>query len=74
MSPDLISRGFVRDEEGEEILEKARNVLLNTLNAINREIRTDPAELKEEVRKVLRRYFRKNLERRPVVLPYIVET
>jgi len=72
--PDLISRGFVRDEEGEEILEKARNVLLNTLNAINREIRTDPAELKEEVRKVLRRYFRKNLERRPVVLPYIVET
>jgi len=72
--PDLVSRGFVRAEEGEEILEKARIVLLEALKLMNRETRTDPAELQEEVRKVLRRYFRKNLERRPVVLPYIVET
>ena len=72
--PDLISRGFVRDEEGEEILEQARKVVLDTLAGMNRETRTDPAELKEEVRKALRRYFRKRLERRPVVLPYIIET
>ena len=72
--PDLISRGFGRDEEGEEILEQARKVVLETLSGINREARTDPAELQEEVRKALRRYFRKRLERRPVVLPYIIET
>jgi ribonuclease J len=72
--PDLISRGFMRDEEGEEILEQARKVVLTTLSEINRETRTDPAELQEEVRKALRRYFRKRLERHPVVLPYIIET
>jgi ribonuclease J len=72
--PDLISRGFMRDEEGEEILEQARKVVLETLGGINRETRTDPAELQEEVRKSLRRYFRKRLDRRPVVLPYIIET
>ena len=72
--PDLISRGFMRDEEGEEILEQARKVVLETLSEINRETRTDSAELQEEVRKALRRYFRKRLERRPVVLPYIIET
>ena len=72
--PDLISRGFVRDEEGEEILEQARKVVLDTLAGMNRETRTDPTELKEEVRKALRRYFRKRLERRPVVLPYIIAT
>ena len=72
--PDLISRGFVRDEEGEEILEQARRVVLETLGEINRETRTDPAEVQEEVRKALRRYFRKRLERHPVVLPYIIET
>jgi len=72
--PDLISRGFMRDEEGEEILEEARKVVLETLNGMNRETRTDPAELQEEVRKSLRRYFRKRLERHPVVLPYIIET
>jgi ribonuclease J len=72
--PDLISRGFMRDEEGDEILEQARRVVLETLSEINRETRTDPAELQEEVRKALRRYFRKRLERHPVVLSYIIET
>ena len=33
--------------------------------SMNRETRTDPAELKEEVRKALRRFFRKKLERHP---------
>ena len=72
--PDLISRGFMDVEESEEVLEHAKKVVLETLNGMNRETRTDPAELKEEVRKALRRFFRKKLERRPVVLPYIIET
>ena len=72
--PDLISRGFMRAEESEEVLENAKKVVLETLGSINRETRTDPAELKEEVRKALRRFFRKKLERHPFVLPYIIET
>jgi ribonuclease J len=72
--PDLVSRGFMRDEEGEEILEQARKVVLDILSGMNRETRTDPAELQEEVRKALRRYFRKRLDRYPVVLPYIIQT
>jgi ribonuclease J len=72
--PDIISRGFMRAEESEEVLEQARKVVVATLNSTNWETRTDPAELKEEVRKALRRYFRKSLERHPVVLPYIIAT
>jgi len=71
--PDLISRGFMRAEESEEILEQAKRLVLESLGGISREIRTDPSELKEEVRKVLRRYFNKALGRRPVVLPLIME-
>ena len=72
--PELISRGFMLAEESEEVLESARHEVIATLNSMNRETRTDPAELKEEVRKTLRRFFRKKLERHPVVLPYIIET
>jgi ribonuclease J len=72
--PDLISRGFMSVEESEEVLEHAKKVVLETLSRMNRETRADPAELKEEVRRVLRRFFRKKLERHPVVLPYIIET
>jgi ribonuclease J len=72
--PDLITRGFMAAEESEEVMEQARKVVIDTLGGINRETRTDPVEVQEEVRKSLRRYFRKKLERRPVVLPYIIET
>jgi ribonuclease J len=72
--PDVISRGFMGDQFSEEVLEQARKVVLETLSAMNRETRADPGELKEEVRRSLRRYFRKRLERHPVVLPYIIET
>jgi mRNA degradation ribonuclease J1/J2 len=41
---------------------------------MNREARADPSELQEEVRKGLRRYFKKFLRRHPVVLPFIMET
>ena len=72
--PDLISRGFMRAEDSEEVMERAKKIVLETLRSMNRETRTDPGELQEEVRKALRRYFNKTLERRPVVLPFIMET
>jgi ribonuclease J len=72
--PDLITRGFVRADGGEEILERARQIVLQTIKEMNRETRTDPGEVQEEVRKALRRYFYKALERRPVVLAFIMET
>lgn len=71
--PDLVSRGFVSAEGGEEIMEQAKRVVLETLKSMPRETRADPAELKEEIRRALRRYFDKTLERRPVVLPFIME-
>ena len=70
--PDLITRGVVGDEASPEVLEGARAAVLAALAAINSESRTDTAEVKEEVRKALRRYFKK-LDRRPVVLPVVHE-
>ena len=69
-----MSRGFMDAEESGEVLEAAKKVVLNTLASMSRETRADPLELKEEVRKSLRRFFRKKFERHPVVLPYIIET
>ena len=70
--PDLVSRGVVAEEASPEVLEPARAAVLEALAAINPESRTDPAEVKEEVRRALRRYF-KRFERRPVILPFVVE-
>ena len=70
--PDLVSRGVVAEEASPEVLERARGAVIDALGAINPESRTDPAEVKEEVRRALRRYF-KRFDRRPVILPFVME-
>ena len=70
--PDLITRGVVAEEASAEVMERARAEVLQALAAVSPELRTDPAEVKEEVRKALRRYF-KRLDRRPVILPFVLE-
>jgi len=70
--PDLVSRGVVGEEASPEVLDAARGAVLEALAAVNPESRTDPVEVKEEVYRALRRYF-KRLDRRPVILPFVME-
>ena len=70
--PDLVSRGVVGEEASAEVLEAARGAVLEALAGINPEARTDPVEVKGEVHRALRRYF-KRLDRRPVILPFVME-
>ena len=71
--PDLISRGFVFEDDSQPYFERAKEAVLEALAALAPESRTVPAEVKEEMRKTLRRYFKKTLERRPVILPVVME-
>jgi ribonuclease J len=71
--PDFIARGVFAEGEQPRYFEEARQVVLDALGAIAPESRTDSLEVKEEVRKALRRYLSKALDRRPVVLPFVME-
>jgi ribonuclease J len=71
--PDLISRGFVVGDDSQGYFEHAKAAVLEALAALAPESRTVTAEVKEEMRKTLRRYFKRTLERRPVVLPVVME-
>jgi ribonuclease J len=71
--PDIISRGFVFEDESQEYLDEAKKVVLDTLAAVNPSVMADWNEVKLEVRRILRRFFNKTIERRPVILPMIIE-
>ena len=71
--PDLVSRGFVQEEGGQAYLDRAKEVVVEALHGITAESRTDSLEVKEEVRKALKRFFAKTLERRPVIVPFVME-
>ena len=70
--PDLLSRGFLANTNGEGFSD-AKDIVRTSLNELPVESRTDIGMVKEQVRLSLRRYFRRTLGRRPVVLPFVME-
>jgi ribonuclease J len=71
--PDFVARGVFAEGDSPRYFDAARQVVTETLARIAPESRTDSLEVKEEVRKALRRYLSKTLDRRPVVLPVVME-
>lgn len=70
--PDLLSRGFFPAGNGEGFT-AAKEAVRAALDELPPEERTDTGMVKEHVRQSLRRYFRRTLGRRPVVLPFVME-
>jgi ribonuclease J len=72
--PDIVTRGFVHDETSEEILEEARRRTLSSLEEVaEEEGGGDPAILKQHVRRTLGRYFFEVIQRKPIIVPVIME-
>ncbi|HEX2030177.1 MAG TPA: ribonuclease J [Actinomycetota bacterium] len=71
--PDIITRGFVHDETSPEILEEARHRTALSLKEVAEEEVSDPAILKQHVRRTLGRYFFEAIQRKPIIVPVIME-
>ncbi|HJV04785.1 MAG TPA: ribonuclease J, partial [Actinomycetota bacterium] len=71
--PDIITRGFIHDETSEEILEEARLRTLLSLKEVEREEVADPSILRQHVRRTLGRYFFEVTQRKPIIVPVIME-
>jgi ribonuclease J len=70
--PDLITRGFVLEEEQAPLLEQARKVFREIVERSLSEPNQDWLEIQAQAGKALRKLFFKALERRPMILPLIL--
>jgi ribonuclease J len=71
--PDIVNRGFVFDETSRDILEEARErVMLSLKDSAEAEV-VDRGVLEQNIRRVLGRFFYEVTQRKPVILPVIVE-
>jgi ribonuclease J len=70
--PDIISRGFISEEEYPQLIQEAKERVLEILYLRQKEDIKNWSEIQEEIRKTLRRLFDHSLERRPLVLPLII--
>lgn len=71
--PEIITRGFVHVDASAEILQEVRELLSGIVAEGAPEELQDPEHLQEIVRSSLKRFFRKKLNRRPMILPVIWE-
>ena len=71
--PELVSRGFTSDEGGSDILTGARQVVARTLESASLEEKTDWGVIKDKIRADLKRYISKQTQRRPLIMPVILE-
>jgi ribonuclease J len=71
--PEIVSRGFVSLDDESALMEEARQVVLRTFDAVNREERADLGVMKEKIRVDLKRFLNKSTKRRPLIAPVIVE-
>ena len=72
--PEIVARGFLDSgERGTEILQEAARTVVQTLESRPPEEHYDPDVSRERVRQELRRLFRKRLQRRPLVIPVLME-
>ena len=71
-APELITRGFVDAGSQPQLMDEARRLVEDTVEAHRRE-RGDPSLAGERLREALRRLFRRRAQRRPLVIPVVME-
>jgi len=71
--PDIVSRGFAHLAEDDALFEEARKLIMTVLEGCSVEEKTDWSLIKQRIRSVLRKFLQKAVDRRPMILPVIIE-
>jgi ribonuclease J len=71
--PEIVMRGFAGAAEEAGFIDEARSAVIRTLERSSKEEMADYGLIKEKIRQDLKRYIGKNTQRRPLVMPVIVE-
>jgi ribonuclease J len=71
--PDIVSRGFIFEDASQELLAEAKDLVMDTLLVMIPEAKGDLALVSARVRSALKKFINKRLERRPMILPIIME-
>jgi ribonuclease J len=71
VSPEIVTRGFSGGENG--FMDEVRQVVVQTLGQSSEEERADYGVIKEKIRADLKRYISKQTQKRPLIMPVILE-
>ena len=70
-SPEIVTRGFAPGEDG--FVDGARQIVIQTLDLSSDEEKAHYGVIKEKIRADLKRYISKQTQKRPLIMPVILE-
>jgi ribonuclease J len=70
-SPEIVTRGFAAGEDG--LMDGARQIVMDTLQQSSDEEKADYGVIKEKIRADLKRFISKQTQKRPLIMPVILE-
>ena len=72
--PDVFSRGFIHEEAKPEIIYEAKCIIFESIDRLMEDsLELDCLALQDDIRRELKRFFNRTLDRRPVIYPIVVE-
>jgi ribonuclease J len=71
-APEIVSRGFALESDA-EFMKSAREAVQKTLDGSSAEEKGDAGVMKEKIRGDLKRFINRETQRRPMILPVILE-
>ncbi|EEM11708.1 Zn-dependent hydrolase [Bacillus pseudomycoides] len=71
--PDMISRGFVYVRDSEDFLQRINQLVVTTINNLQKENVSQWNVLKKEIKEVLGQFVYSHTKRKPMILPIIIE-
>ncbi|MFC1891538.1 ribonuclease J [Thermodesulfobacteriota bacterium] len=70
--PDIISKGFLFEDQNGSILEEAKDIVMEVVSEIESPAHIDWSEVAPDIKRRLKRFFFKVIERNPLILPIII--
>jgi ribonuclease J len=70
-APEIVTRGFNTGEDG--LMDGAKQIVMQTLDVSSDEEKADYGVIKEKIRADLKRYISKQTQKRPLIMPVILE-
>lgn len=71
--PEIITRGFILEDASTELLTGAKDALTNTLQELEEDIMGDLTLVQARLGSTIRRYIRSRIDRRPLIMPIVME-
>jgi len=71
--PEIISRGFVFEDASQDVISEVRELMAGTLMALEDDIISDTSLIQAKLRSTLKKYLRNSMDRRPMIMPIVME-